>query len=222
MVEWLLNQAGDLNEFIALATFIAGGGLGVVRMLMAGRKRFEAMIAETKQVKAQGVALQESISEIVAQLKPNGGSSMFDMVKSAHKMSVENAAVINHVKESLDTMKAMQWQFAETLVDKPIWECDPSGQCIRVNTTYAKLAERTVSELLGSGWENFVHPEDRARVYEEWSDAITRKRIFEGSFRVRSRSGKIFMVRATSSPVVTEGGKVTSFLGQYDEVTPLP
>lgn len=222
MVEWLLKQAGDLNEFIALVTLIAGGGLGVVRMLMAGRKRFEAMIAETKQVKAQGAALQASVNEIVAQLKPNGGSSMFDMVKSAHKMSAENATIISHVKDTLNSMRAMQWQFAETLSDKPIWECDPSGQCIRVNTTYAKLAERTVAELLGSGWENFVHPEDRSRVYDEWGDAVARKRIFEGNFRVRSRSGKVFMVKATSAPVMTENGKVTSFLGRYDEVTPLP
>lgn len=191
-------------------------------MLLAGRKRFEAMIAETKQVREQGKALQTSVNEIVAQLKPNGGSSLFDMVKSAHKMSAENTAVIGHVRETLDSMRAMQWQFAETLAEKPIWECDPSGLCVRVNTAYAKLAERTVAELVGSGWENFVHPEDRARVYEEWTDAITRKRTFEGDFRVRSKSGKSFKVKAISVPIMTESGKLTSFLGRYDEVTPLP
>lgn len=208
MLEWLLNQASDLNEFIALVTIISGGGLWVFKMLMTGRKRFEMM--------------QASVNQIVAQLQPNGGSSMFDMVKSAHKMSLENAAVINHVKETLDSMRAMQWQFAETIAEKPIWECDAQGQCIRVNTAYAKLAERSLAELTGSGWENFVHPDDRARVYEEWVDAVTRRRTFEGDFKVKSKSGKVFKVRAVSVPIMTETGKLASFLGRYDEVTPLP
>lgn len=207
-MEWLLTQASDLNEFIALVTIISGGGLWVVKMLMTGRKRFEAM--------------QASVNQIVAQLQPNGGASMFDMVKSAHRMSLENAAVINHVKDTLDSMRAMQWQFAETLAEKPIWECDAQGHCIRVNTAYAKLAERSLAELVGSGWENFIHPDDRSRVYEEWVDAVTRRRTFEGDFRVKSRSGKIFKVRAIAVPIMTETGKLASFLGRYDEVTPLP
>jgi PAS domain S-box-containing protein len=215
MLEWLLKQAGDLNEFIALVTVITGGGLWVVKMLMAGRKRFEAMFVQNQ-------ALQKSVNEIVAQLKPNGGTSMFDMVKQAHKLSLENVTMVAQTLEAVDRIKAYQWQFAETLSDKPIWESDETGSCIRVNTAYAKLAERTVAELTGAGWENFVHPEDRSRVYDEWVDAVNRKRIFEGHFRVRSRSGKTFQVRAVSMPVLTENGKITSFLGRYDEVTPLP
>lgn len=215
MLEWLLKQAGDLNEFIALVTVITGGGLWGVKMLMAGRRRFEAMFVQNQ-------ALQKSVNEIVAQLKPNGGTSMFDMVKQAHKLSLENVTMVAQTLDAVDRIKAYQWQFVETLSDKPIWESDETGSCIRVNTAYARLAERTVAELTGAGWENFVHPEDRSRVYDEWVDAVNRKRIFEGHFRVRSRSGKTFQVRAVSMPVLTENGKITSFLGRYDEVTPLP
>lgn len=208
MLEWLVSQASDLNEFIALLTVISGGGLWVVKMLMTGRKRFETM--------------QASVNEIVAQLKPNGGSSMFDMVKQAHKLSMENATIVAQVMEAVDRIKANQWNFAEALTDKPIWECDTRGSYIRVNTAYAKLSERTVAELTGAGWENFIHPDDRVRVYDEWHDAVSRKRIFEGQFKVKSRSGKVYAVKATAMPVLTEGGNLTSFIGRYDEVTPLP
>jgi PAS domain S-box-containing protein len=208
MLEYLLKEASSLNEFIILLTAISGGGLWVVRMLMTGRKRFEAM--------------QSSVNEIVKQLTPNGGTSMFDMVKQAHKLSIENAGVVSQMMEAVDRIKAYQWNFAETLTDKPIWECDPSGSYIRINTAFAKLSERTVAELTGAGWENFIHPEDRARVYEEWHDAVTRKRIFEGHFKVKSRSGKTYSVKALAMPVMTESGGVTSFIGRYDEVTPLP
>lgn len=215
MIEWLLTQAGSFNELITLVTLIAGGGLWVVKMMMAGRKRVEAMFAQQTQMKA-------GLDDIMAQLKPNGGHSMFDLVKQAHKQSLENANVVAQTLEAVDRIKAYQWNFAETLTDKPIWECDDKGACVRVNLAYAKLAERTVAELTGAGWENFIYPDDRARVYEEWHDAITRKRMFEGTFRVKSRSGKVFSVKATSIPVITEAGKITGYLGRYDEVTQLP
>lgn len=221
MLTWILEQAGNWSDVLTIIGVLGTAGLGVVKMLMAGRKRFEAMFAETKLMKKQGEALQDSVNAIVAQLTPNGGSSMFDMVKSAHKMSADNATIIGHVKDTLDSMRAMQWQFAETLSDKPIWECDPNGACVRVNVPYAKLAERTPGELAGSGWENFIDPPDRARVYEEWADAIDRKRIFESVFAVRSRSGSRFTVKAVATPVVADNGKIVGYLGRFDDVKPL-
>lgn len=190
-------------------------------MLMAGKKRFEVMLSETKVMKKQGEALQESVNAIVAQLTPNGGSSMFDLVKSAHKMSIDNAQIIGHVKESVDSMRAYQWQFAETLTDKPVWESDAAGACTRVNMAYAKLAERTPAEMMGAGWENFVDPSDRTRIYDEWTDAIHRRRVFEAAFNVKSRSGLRYAVKAVASPVVADGGKIVGYLGRYDSVAPL-
>jgi len=222
MVEWLLNQAGDLNEFIALVTVITGGGLWVVRMLMAGRKRFEAMLAETQSMRTQAETLQRSVDEIVKQLTPNGGTSMFDMVKQAHKLSLENVTMVTQTLEAVDKIKAYQWQFAETLSDKPIWESGPDGLYLRVNTALLKMTERTVAEMVGGGWENILHPEDRTRVYDEWNDAVQRHRTFESHYRVRSRSGKVFQVKAVAMPVLTETGKISSFIGRFDEVTPLP
>jgi PAS domain S-box-containing protein len=208
MLEGLIGLSGEINEFLALATLVSGGGLWVIKLLMAGKKRYES--------------LQISVNEIVKQLTPNGGTSMFDMVKQAHKLSLENVTMVAQTLEAVDRIKAYQWQFAETLSDKPIWESDINGLCLRVNTSLAKLTERTVGEMVGGGWENTVHPEDRTRVYDEWTDAIQRKRTFESHYRVRSRSGKVYQVKAIAAPVFTEAGKVSSFLGRYDEVTPLP
>lgn len=214
MLAWLFEHAGDWVDVLTIVGILGGAGLGVLRMLMAGKKRVEVMIAQNK-------SLQKSVSEIVAQLTPNGGSSMFDLVKSAHKMSMENATIIGHVKESVDQMRAYQWQFAETLTDKPVWECDASGSCTRVNVAYAKLAERTPAEMMGAGWENFVDPSDRSKVYDEWTDAIHRKRVFESTFNVRSRSGLRYTVKAVASPVVADGGKIVGYLGRFDSVAPV-
>lgn len=197
MLEWILSHAGEFTEFITLVGIIATGGIWVVRMLLAGRKQVKGLFTEVAQMRKERGEDRQLLQSIAEQFKPNGGSSLWDVMQS---------------------IRAYQWNFAETLTDKPIWESDPTGACLKVNTAYTKLAERNASELTGSGWENFVDPADRARVYGEWSDAIERKRIFESTFRVRSRSGTLYQVKATAMPVVTDSGRLVAFVGRYDDV----
>lgn len=219
MWEWLVAHSKEFSEVITLGTLITGGGLWVVKMLIAGRKRFEAMFAETKLMKTQNEALAKSVDEIVSQLKPNGGHSLFDMVKSAYKLSQENSEAVAGLYTSLDRIHAYQWSFAETISDKPIWESDVKGNCLKVNIALAKLAERTAAEFVGAGWENIIHPNDRVRVYEEWADAIERRRTFESNYRIKTPSNRVYQVKAVALPIFTEKGMLVSYVGRYDSVT---
>lgn len=204
MIEWLLTHAKDFIDIFTLGGIFTAGGTYVVHMLMTGRKQVQQLFEQQRQ--------------ILEQLKPNGGASMFDMVKSAAMKADQTAKALASLTEDVKRVRSYQWNFAETLSDKPIWESDQDGKCVRVNGQYAKLAERDTTELVGSGWENFVDPLDRERVYEEWGEAVKRKRVFESSFNVRSKSGKKFSVRAVAMPITTDTGKVVAFIGRYDEV----
>jgi len=198
MLEWVWLHASEFSEFIALVGVIATGGAWVVRMLIAGRKQVESLFEGQKSLTKGQETLVAALQEIREQFKPNGGHSLWDMMES---------------------IRAYQWNFAETLTDKPVWQSDAVGACVKVNTAYTKLAERSASELIGNGWENLIDPADRARVFVEWGDAITRKRIFESTFRVRSRSGTLYQVKATAMPVVTDTGRLVAYVGRYDDVT---
>lgn len=213
MLVWLLDKAGEFGDVIALMGVISGGGLWVLKMIMAGRKQVQTVLETQNKL----VAAVDALSK---KLEPNGGTSVFDIIKQSQKMAADNGKAIQHVSDSIQTIRAYQWSFAETLTDKPVFESSAEGSCTRVNTSYSKLAERNSSELQGSGWENFVHPEDRARVFDEWSDAIARKRIFEGSYRVVARSGKTYQVRAIAIPIIDELGKLAAYIGRFDEVIP--
>ena len=214
LVEWLLAHAGEFSDILVLGSMIAGGGIWVLRMLLSGRKQVKGLFEGQE-------ALAKAVKEIANQLKPNGGSSLFDIVKSASKKADDTAAAVTSLAESVQRRKAYQRNFAETITEKPIWESDETGACFWVNSNYAKLAERNTTELVGNGWENFVAPEDRNRVFDEWSDAVARKRIFESSYRVKSKSGKTFQVKAVAMPILNDNGKVLAFVGRFDEVAVL-
>jgi PAS domain S-box-containing protein len=163
-------------------------------MLMTGRKQVKGLFERVDN-------LTKTVETIAEQFKPNGGSSLYDRIEG---------------------IRAYQWNFAETLVDKPVWETDDRGGCVKANSAYLRLTERPLSELTGAGWENIIHPEDRAKVFEDWQDAIARKRAYEGHFRVRSKSGKVFMVKAFASPIETASGRLVAYVGRYDDVHLVP
>lgn len=148
-----------------------------------------------------------SIKTIQAELRPNGGSSLRDAVDRIHKDTIR--------------MDARQWAIVASLND-PLWESDPQGNCIRANNSLLALAERTMDEFEGNGWENIVAPEDKERVWAEWRAAVERKRVFESMFTIRSRSGKFFKVTVVCNPYVNStSDEVLGFIGRYTEVVPV-
>lgn len=221
MLAWLIEEAGKIGDVLALMGVISAGGLWVVKMLMTGRKQVAGLFEAQETFAKTQESLVKVVKEISDQLKPNGGHSMFDMISQAHTASQSNAKTLEDMKAAVDNIRAYQWSFAETVAAKPVWEANEKGECVRVNNEYAKLTERNTHELTGNGWENCVAPLDRARVFAEWTDAVERKRIFESTFNVRSKSGKLYTVRATAMPIFTASEKLIAFVGRYDEVTPL-
>lgn len=66
-------------------------------------------------------------------------------------------------------------------------------------------------------WLESIHPDDRARLEEAWSDCLAGPRTFEEECRVQSRAGvRYIAVRAV--PIV-EGGEVKEWVGSSTDIT---
>jgi PAS domain S-box-containing protein len=50
-----------------------------------------------------------------------------------------------------------------------IFRTDPDGNCLDVNRRWCEITGVAAAEARGEGWSRALHPEDRARVYEEWT-----------------------------------------------------
>ena len=51
--------------------------------------------------------------------------------------------------------------------------CDNTGKCINANDSLLTIFRSQASEMLGLGWINFLHPNDRQRVHDMWHKAIS-------------------------------------------------
>jgi len=50
--------------------------------------------------------------------------------------------------------------------------CDSSGKCINANDSLLGIFRAQVSEMIGFGWQNFIHPSDRGRIHDSYIKAI--------------------------------------------------
>ena len=75
-----------------------------------------------------------------------------------------------------------------------IYRADAAGLCKYVNERWCELAGYPVETALGVGWERVIHPEDRARVHEEWGRMATLGVPFRSEYRYLQPSGKVVWI----------------------------
>jgi PAS domain S-box-containing protein len=53
-----------------------------------------------------------------------------------------------------------------------IFLSEPSGDCVFVNKAYVEMSGRQPAQLLGKGWVDFLHPDDREHAIKGWEGAV--------------------------------------------------
>ena len=84
-----------------------------------------------------------------------------------------------------------------------IFQTDTDGARTFVNDRWCELAGMRRDRALGEGWLAAVHPDDRARVENEWSTAVDERRDFALEYRFLRPDGTVVWVAATASATRT-------------------
>ncbi|ATB29628.1 sensor protein [Melittangium boletus DSM 14713] len=99
------------------------------------------------------------------------------------------------------------------------WASPPSGEFIEDQPTWRAFTGQTREELLGWGWLDAVHPEDRERVARTWGEALAACTPFEQEYRLRGADGAYRHMFARAVPVVEKDGSVREWVGALRDVT---
>lgn len=152
------------------------------------------------------------LMDVVAEeFKPNSGSSMKDAIIRIEE-KLEN--VINEQQRHT----AKQWAFIAN-ADEPVFETDQQGLCTRVNTMFNNLTERSGEDVLGRGWENIIHQDDKLRVFRDWEDAVTKSKSYEATFRIVGAVTKIVHnVSVIATPFFSTNNTLMGYVGRWKDV----
>ena len=99
-----------------------------------------------------------------------------------------------------------------------IFLSDPQGDCIFVNKKYVEMSGREPEQLLGKGWVDFLHPDDREYAVKGWENTVEgRDRSFQVTRGIRP-DGTVVHGRVRAFAIEIDN-KTQGFVGVIEDVT---
>jgi PAS domain S-box-containing protein len=102
-----------------------------------------------------------------------------------------------------------------------IYHCDEFGHCLYVNERWCELTGLTLEEALGSGWERAVHPEDRARIHEQWRMTAEANKPFRAEYRYLRPDGRTIWIFGEVAEEHNADGRMIGLIGTVTDITEL-
>ncbi len=153
-------------------------------------------------------------------------TGQFRTVPVAGPLEVADLIVLfNHMALTL-TEKSSELQQQEEryrtyigAVARILWTTNARGEVVADLPTWRAYTGQAANALLGAGWMEAVHPEDRERALAAWQEAVLLKSIYETEFRLYSARGEYRHFSCRGVPVLTAGGEVREWIGTCIDVT---
>ncbi len=134
----------------------------------------------------------------------------------------EDVSRTRHVEREVLQLQEQLERRAEALagiLPVGIFRTSPSGWCTYVNQGWCEIMGCQASQGLGEGWRQFLHPEDRAGVLEQWVAAVGTGLAGQREYRVVRLDGSVRWVSTVAAPELDSKGELLGFLGAISDVT---
>jgi PAS domain S-box-containing protein len=100
-----------------------------------------------------------------------------------------------------------------------IFLTDPGAECVFANEAMCAMAGQPVERMRGRGWQRTVHPDDRARVVEEWRACVQDRRPFAAEFRYLRPDDSILWIQASAVESRSAAGVLQGHVGTAVDIT---
>ncbi|MEM2869110.1 MAG: PAS domain S-box protein [Thermoplasmata archaeon] len=100
-----------------------------------------------------------------------------------------------------------------------VFAADSEGLYTYVNLRWSEITGISMEAARGRGWEEGLHPEDRATTVRDWYAAVKRGAIWKSRHRLRSRMGKEVWVLEQAVPLRGREGRVQGYIGTQLDIT---
>jgi PAS domain S-box-containing protein len=179
------------------------------------RGRAHVVLPGTQELEVQHRTKSGEIRDVLVRVKGVvlGGR---DVTYGAHIDITARKAAEAALRESEAEFRAA---FEQSSVAMSEIDC-ATGRLIRANAAYARLIGRSVEEIVGRCFSEFVHPEDRERDLEGFRRVCRCEApAHEVAKRYVRPDGEVRWVELTSTPVLDAAGRVRRTMAIVQDVT---
>lgn len=103
-------------------------------------------------------------------------------------------------------------------IPQQVWTANSAGEIVFVNQRVLDYFGAPLAEVVGSGWTNFVHPDDLPDAAAKWAHALASATRYEAEFRLQGHDGVYRWFLARAVPMTEGGGTVVQWFGTNTDV----
>ena len=144
-----------------------------------------------------------------------------ELVKGNVLGAVLQLTDVTRLKQTEAALRAGEQRFRAFSESAPfgVYHSDAQGRRSYTNRRWQEIFALAPEAGLGYGWLEAVHPQDRDRVLACWTERATSGAEFELEYRVRRAAGDVRIVHSRATPVRSDDGAVSGFVGADEDVT---
>ena len=99
-----------------------------------------------------------------------------------------------------------------------VWNTPADGRFATPQPGWMAFTGQSHEQLLGWGWLDAVHPDDRADTTAQWRHALAQRVMYVCEHRLRCADGVYRYLSARAAPVIGSDGEVTEWLGIHVDI----
>ena len=100
-----------------------------------------------------------------------------------------------------------------------LWTAGPDGACDYLNDRWTEFTGRAVSEMLGWGWTESLHPDDRDGFRARFTATLAARGPFRLEFRMLHQDGEYRWLLSQGEPIHGPSGEFLGYSGCSTDVT---
>ena len=103
-------------------------------------------------------------------------------------------------------------------IPQQVWTATPDGALDFVNDRVVDYFGRPAEDVIGTGWQDVIHPVDLPAVVQRWTRSLTSGDEYEVEFRLRRHDGKYRWHLGRAVPLRDASGKAIRWLGTNTDI----
>jgi PAS domain S-box-containing protein len=107
---------------------------------------------------------------------------------------------------------ATRFRFMLDAIPQQVWTAKPSGDLDYVNQVVCNDFGKNEKNIVGTGWQGFIHPDDRDESLMKWAEALASGNEYSVEFRLLFHDGSYIWHLARALPLI-ENGEIKLWLG---------
>ena len=165
-----------LDNTKTIIEIIIGMATGVTAIVAFLNKKIVKPLKLVKDSIQENLAENNSMlrqhSEILKELKFNGGKSIKDVVNAIDTKLDKTNSTLDKTQRDLNNIIAIVKAQQEYDSDG-IFIADKHGNCYYFNKAYLDITGLSSNEAMNFGWTNAIHPKDYERILTSWKTCIS-------------------------------------------------